>query len=454
MGRKQTGLASIIIRSRNEERWINHCLKAVFGQNYPAGYEVIVVDNKSTDNTLKLVESFPIKEVKTIHDYLPGKALNMGIESASGDFIICLSAHCIPKRNDWLEKLLRNFEQEQTAGVYGRQLPVSFSSLYDVRDLTITFGLDRRVQTKDAFFHNANSAIRKDMLRDCPFNEEVPNIEDRLWATEIIKQGYQIIYEPDGEVFHHHGIHHNNSPKRAESTISVLNAHENLTTNNSLPDTMKPGQLEVATIIPVPKEVSELLDIGHISALIDDISSNRYLKTVYVLYDDPTVKSLAEKAGAKAIQRDEEANREGATLEDALAWGLDRIEEMGSLPEAVLYVNPLYVFCPEGLFDLLVEDFCYKGLDTVFAGYADYQNYWIYDQEKGYREFGEGTLPRGIKHPAYKAVFGLGCITYSGVIRTGKLTGERVGIIPVDDIKYTLKASDPSSMKLIKLLGK
>ena len=40
---------SIIVRTKNEERWIGHCLKAIYEQDYPS-FEVILVDNNSTDN--------------------------------------------------------------------------------------------------------------------------------------------------------------------------------------------------------------------------------------------------------------------------------------------------------------------------------------------------------------------------------------------------------------------
>ena len=43
---------SIIVRTKNEERWIGHCLKAIYEQDYPS-FEVILVDNNSTDNTKK-----------------------------------------------------------------------------------------------------------------------------------------------------------------------------------------------------------------------------------------------------------------------------------------------------------------------------------------------------------------------------------------------------------------
>ena len=453
MSRNKSGYASIIIRTKNEERWIGYCLKKVFEQVYNPGFEVIVVDNQSTDNTLQILERYPIKELKTIDHYLPGKALNLGINSAEGDFIVTISAHCVPEKNSWLQKLLCNFMDEKIAGVYGRQLPVSFSTSYDVRDMTITFGLDRRVQTKDSFFHNANGAVRTSVLQEVPFDSEVTNIEDRLWANEIIKHGYQLVYEPGAAVFHHHGLHQNNDPDRVRSTFSVLSNHESFSVEKVLPDSMKPENLEMAVMLPAPKAVTDILIHSQIRSLLEDIQAISYHKPTYVLYEDPEVKNLVEDVDVTAILRSDEINRPGLSLEDVLSWGLQQIETGGYYPDAILYINPVYVFRPEGLFELLLNDYCYKGLDSVFSGYADYQNYWIYDENNGYREFGEGTLPRNIKHPIYKAVFGLGCISHSGLIRSGKLVGERVGIIPIDDIKYTLKASDSSNQKIIQLLN-
>ena len=54
---------SIIIRTYNEERMIEKCLKAVFGQEIPIACEVIIVDSESTDKTLKVDDKFPIKIV-------------------------------------------------------------------------------------------------------------------------------------------------------------------------------------------------------------------------------------------------------------------------------------------------------------------------------------------------------------------------------------------------------
>ena len=98
---------SIIIRTKNEERWIGHCLKSVFSQEID-NFEVIIVDNNSSDNTLAIAKRYPVKTVVNIDKFAPGKAINDGIRASSGKFIVCLSAHCIPKRTDWLLNLLKN----------------------------------------------------------------------------------------------------------------------------------------------------------------------------------------------------------------------------------------------------------------------------------------------------------------------------------------------------------
>ena len=137
---------SIIIRTKNEERWIAHCLTMLYKQDY-TDFEVILVDNASTDHTLQVAKRFPLAAVINIDNYLPGHALNEGIRASRGKFIVCLSAHCIPKEENWLSCLRRNFnDDDKVSGVYGRQLPLSFSNTIDKRDLLIVFGQDRRVQ--------------------------------------------------------------------------------------------------------------------------------------------------------------------------------------------------------------------------------------------------------------------------------------------------------------------
>ena len=212
-------LVSVIVRTKNEEKWITACLGAVFRQTYP-DFEVIVVDNGSTDRTLERVAQFDV-QVVSIDQFLPGKALNLGIRESKGEVIVCLSGHCVPVDTNWLKHLVDNLE-DGIAGVYGRQEPLSFSSDGDKRDLLTVFGLDRKIHVNDYFFHNANSAIPRSVWEEVPFDEDVTNIEDRVWAKEVLGRGYKIIYEPLASVYHYHGINHNHDEERARNIVRIL----------------------------------------------------------------------------------------------------------------------------------------------------------------------------------------------------------------------------------------
>jgi glycosyltransferase involved in cell wall biosynthesis len=215
------GRASIIIRTKNEERWIKSCLKGVEAQTYE-DWDVILVDNKSTDKTIEKAKQFDLGEVVTCANYKPGKALNLGIQASVGDYIICLSGHCVPRNKFWLENLISNFENPEVAGAYGRQEPLSFTADRDKLDLHLIFGKDQIVQTEGDFFHNANSAIRREVWDEYPFDEEVDTLEDRIWAGQVLEAGYKLIYDPSASVYHYHGIFHDGDKNRERKHIEVL----------------------------------------------------------------------------------------------------------------------------------------------------------------------------------------------------------------------------------------
>ena len=116
---------SIIIRTKNEERWISSCLSGIVSQTY-SDYEIIIVDNESSDGTIAKAKKYPIKIVN-IKKYLPGIALNVGIKKSVGEILVFLSGHCIPKNKYWLENLIKDFDLDsKVAGVYGRQEPMIY----------------------------------------------------------------------------------------------------------------------------------------------------------------------------------------------------------------------------------------------------------------------------------------------------------------------------------------
>lgn len=430
---------SIILRTKNEERWIAHCLDALFKQDY-SDFEVILVDNNSTDHTVKVASRFPLAKIINIDKFLPGKALNEGIRASSGKFLVCLSAHCIPKGNNWLSCLRRNFDDaEKVAGVYGRQLPLSFSSTIDKRDLLIVFGQDRRVQVKDYFFHNANSMLRRDIWDQYPFDEEATNIEDRIWGKAVISAGFNIIYEPDAAVYHHHGLHQGNTPQRAKRVVSIIEQIDQ-DVLSELPDSLRPEKANIVAVVPV-KDKLELT--SSVRSLIENsitaLKAADYIDNIYLLAPNS---SLAEQLNVLWIDRSKILHANELGLDELLQKSLGIIESGNDFPEALLYVNYEYMNRPEGLFNNLIKDAQYKGYDTVFPGYIDYGHYWLKKENNEYHQIDSSMKPRSERQPVFRALYGLGCVTSAAIIRSGKLVGGKVGIFPIENFECALRSRD------------
>jgi rhamnosyltransferase len=219
-------MISVVVRTKNESVWIRQCLGTVFSQRNE-DFEVILVDNNSTDNTLDIAREFDIKILEIgDNNFSYGKALNLGIASSNGDYICCLSGHCFAENNDWLFWLKSNFKDPMVAGVYGRQKPIRDSHPIDKRDLWTLFGPEKKIQMKDPFFHNANSMIKKSVWEKVQFDETSNGLEDRIWAKNILDLGHKIAYEPLAAVYHPHGINHQNDPKRAARIVDVIENSE------------------------------------------------------------------------------------------------------------------------------------------------------------------------------------------------------------------------------------
>lgn len=79
---------SIIIPAYNSEKFIEECLESIFSQTYK-NVEVIVVNDCSTDNTLKVLEGYEqIKVYSTPVNSRQGAARNIGLENCTGDYIL------------------------------------------------------------------------------------------------------------------------------------------------------------------------------------------------------------------------------------------------------------------------------------------------------------------------------------------------------------------------------
>jgi glycosyltransferase involved in cell wall biosynthesis len=109
--------ASIVIPAHNEEAYIESALKMALEQDYAGHYEVIVVDNASTDMTSVVARDFGVKVVQENKKGVQ-HARERGRLEAKGGILAYLDADCIPPR-DWLRRGVGHFSDLEVVGVSG-----------------------------------------------------------------------------------------------------------------------------------------------------------------------------------------------------------------------------------------------------------------------------------------------------------------------------------------------
>ncbi len=203
MGRETV---SIVFRSLNEEKWLGKALAACKRQQATSvDVEIVLVDSGSTDATLIIAEEF---DCRIIHikksDFTFGRSLNSGCEAATGDYLVFISAHCIPTDDQWLETLIAPLREGLVEYVYGRQIGHDVTRFSEHQLFAQYFPKYDKLPQRDFFVNNANAAIRRELWTKYRFDEAVTGLEDMVLAKAIVKDGRKIGYVAEASVTHIH----------------------------------------------------------------------------------------------------------------------------------------------------------------------------------------------------------------------------------------------------------
>ena len=441
-------LVSIIIRTKNEEKWISSCLRSVFDQSYK-NFEVIIVDNQSTDNTVARAKEFNVKII-SINEFYPGKAINKGVRNSNGEIIVCLSGHCIPTNNDWLKNLISNLSNG-IAGVYGRQEPLSFSSDLDKRDLIIVFGKDKKIQIKDSFFHNANSAFTRKIWEKYPFSETLSNIEDRIWGQEVIGAKLKIIYEPDASVYHWHGIHQESDLIRAKNIVKIL---ENI-------DDLKPKDVpfsdqRILAVIPLRGPTLSINNIQLLEKTITEIRKSNLITDIAVSTDNSENINIANKQNVIAIQRPNILSEDFIDVLDVVEFSLDKIEETRGAYDLVITIEEIFPFRRYETIDEMIIKSVSNGFATILAGKVLNHSIWEFDDVSGNflntnKDINISFPSKLRKHKKFIGLPGFCSVIHTSSLRN-KHTSGIVGIHEIKNQKETIEIKNNSDISFLKLI--
>lgn len=202
---------TIFIPTKNAGSEFRITLNKVFDQTVK-NIELIIIDSGSRDKTLDIAECYPAKIIEIEPEtFGHGKTRNLALEYASADFIVFLSQDAIPYDEYWLSNLLKNFDEDNIAAVFSRQLPRKeakqlqrFFYQYYFPDSKISRPQRDFNSSQNRFFSNVSSCVKRGVLEKYPFDETILTTEDQEWAHRIIKKGFKTIYEPESIVIHSH----------------------------------------------------------------------------------------------------------------------------------------------------------------------------------------------------------------------------------------------------------
>ena len=114
--RSKFPLVSIIIPTKDNPELIKRCLKSIFETTTYPHFEVIIVDNNTTnEEAIDIINSYPVKKVDYQGTFNFSKINNFGSNYADGDYLIFLNNDTFIQSKDWIENLLYYVEQPDVA---------------------------------------------------------------------------------------------------------------------------------------------------------------------------------------------------------------------------------------------------------------------------------------------------------------------------------------------------
>ena len=197
---------SIVIPCFNEDENIGKCIDSVKMQQYNGQFEIIAVDNGSTDDTAKIIKNKGII-LKYAERKGPAPAKNEGIKKAKGDILAFIDGDCIATK-DWLNNIVSGFENSDVGCVAGGITAMEDDNLSPLGKFLIKKGhLSQAQHIQNPFLPfaaTANAAYRREVFGKVGlFDEELPIGEDAdlSWRMQL-STNYKLMYVPEAAVFH------------------------------------------------------------------------------------------------------------------------------------------------------------------------------------------------------------------------------------------------------------
>ncbi|MFH1528035.1 MAG: glycosyltransferase [Bacteroidota bacterium] len=208
-------LFTVIVPAYNRAEEISELLLSLALQTIPrSDFEIIIVDDGSTDNTESIVSKF-VSDTKLNLRFLkqdhkgPGEARNLGMDHAFGNYLIFIDSDCIADK-DWLTAYKNAIGNISPAGFGGpdKVLP-NFSPIqkaidYSMTSFITTGGIRGHSKKKISKYYprSFNMGVRSDVVKKIGGMNKLRHGQDIEFSHRIISTGEPVIKVQDAVVYH------------------------------------------------------------------------------------------------------------------------------------------------------------------------------------------------------------------------------------------------------------
>lgn len=245
---KGSSLVSIIIPSRDNFNVLKRCVESIREKSSYTNYEIIVVDNGSSDEVRNNVIEIADKYIYKKMDFNFSKMCNMGVERADGEYLLFLNDDTEVITEEWLEVMLRYAENEQTGAVgckliYPENNKIQHCGVVNIQsgpvhcftgeeDKELYFGRGRYSYNYSAVT-GACLMIEKRKFKG--FDESFPAAyNDVDLCLSLIENGYYNVVVNSVKLYHYESMSRGNDKKSEEKLIKLYNDRERLNNKHGM----------------------------------------------------------------------------------------------------------------------------------------------------------------------------------------------------------------------------
>lgn len=186
----------------NAERYIDDVLRNVFVQTVRP-VDVLAIDDASTDNTLAILQKYPIRIIRNSRNLGLTACRNIAIKNMGTDLVAALDSDCMPDSH-WLEHLVKVIMSSEIAGAGGALKERHTETPCDLwRSVHMKQHWGNDMQ-EPSFLFGSNTVFRKEALEKIGLYNEAyqNNYEDVALCKALVKEGYRLMYIPQATAYH------------------------------------------------------------------------------------------------------------------------------------------------------------------------------------------------------------------------------------------------------------